>query len=117
MIETYFKRNEMECPCCKELVEDKRFTEMMYSLRILLDIPLKINSWYRCEKHNKVVGSKSDNHPQGMAADILCCGGTTRLYLIEGILKVGFKRMGLHQNFVHVDNTNKKSSLWVYYDI
>ena len=116
-IPTYFIEKEIACPCCGFIVVDTRFLEMMYALRTLFNRPLNINSWCRCEKHNKEVGSTSKNHTRGKAADIRCVdngNGWMRQKLMSCIIRTGFKRIGIHENFIHVDNMELVSSIWIY---
>ena len=74
---SHFSLNEFKCKCCRQLPEDEQaFTEEL--IRKVLDPvrdkfgkPIKVNSGYRCPKHNaKVGGAKHSQHLCGQAADI-----------------------------------------------
>lgn len=113
-IPTHFIEKEIACPCCGFLIVDTRFLEMMYALRTLYNRPLNINSWCRCEKHNKEVGSISQNHIKGKAADIECLDSWHRQILLKDIIAVGFKRIGIHEKMIHVDIMELPSAVWIY---
>jgi len=82
--------------------------------RMIADVPFKINSGYRCPKHNLAVGSTSENHTSGHAADIGCTAGTERIYILRGLIMAGFKRIGIRKDFIHVDDMDKVESCWLY---
>ena len=56
----YFKASEFECPCCKKTAPSRRLVGILDSARALLG-PLRINSGYRCPKHNEEVGGKKNS--------------------------------------------------------
>lgn len=78
-------------------------------LRDLLGEPIKINSGYRSEAHNKAIGGvKSSKHIKGLAADIRVKDlETDDLYLlIESLIKQGEMQeggLGVYDTFVHYD--------------
>ena len=109
-----FKLEEFDCPCCKGNAMRPKFLEMIDEARRLARIPFQINSGYRCEKHNKEVGSTSDNHPSGQAADIKCTDGLSRFKIVEALIKAGFTRIGVAKTFIHADCTDKPTSIWFY---
>ena len=90
------------------------FLDKIDEARRLAQIPFSINSGYRCPKHNKEVGSTSDNHPSGRAADIKCTDGLSRFKIVESLIKAGFKRIGVAKTFIHADNMPKQTSIWFY---
>ena len=67
----FFRPEEFICPCCGR-------GSMAYSLVFFLDLfraawgaPVRVNSGYRCEAHNKEVGgATASRHLLGCAADI-----------------------------------------------
>lgn len=72
-----FSLNEFRCKCCKELPADAWMYEehlvnnVLDPVRDAFGKPIKVNSGYRCEKHNKEVGgAKNSQHLLGQAADI-----------------------------------------------
>lgn len=72
-----FTLKEFECKCGCEMPEDvlNNVQKLAYHLQRLRDKfnkPIKINSAYRCESHNKSIGgSKKSQHKLGFAADIV----------------------------------------------
>jgi len=91
------------------------FLEVLDKARELAGVPFKINSGYRCEKHNKEVGSTSRNHTSGNAADIACTDGPTRFKIVRGLIAAGFKRIGVAKTFIHADCVEGgPTSIWFY---
>lgn len=113
-MKSYFTKEEMECPCCKELVFNQKLFDKMQALRTIYDKPIYINSWYRCKTHNLQIGSKSKNHIEGKAVDIACHEGLDRHRLLDAIFKVGFPRIGIHEWFIHVDIMPYADTIWIY---
>lgn len=100
----YFERNEFRCPCCKRVQASGWLVHLLNKARESYGKPIFINSGYRCEKHNKAVGSKSTSaHRKGLAVDLKCDNSTDRYLLIYILLQVGFKRIGIGDTFIHVD--------------
>ena len=73
----WFNLNEMKCKCCKRLPADAwMYVEQLVDhvldpVRAQFGKPIRVNSAYRCEKHNrKVGGAKNSQHLYGQAADI-----------------------------------------------
>lgn len=116
-----FTAREFICACCgAEGVKDALVFHLQ-TARDLLPVhrAIIINSAYRCEKHNKDVGGKkTSSHIKGLAADIKCGDSSYRFLLLSALIKAGFKRIGIGQNFIHCDLDPDKSQnvMWVYYD-
>ena len=57
-----FKKSEFECKCCRELPADAWMNTDALVVNLLDPVrdrfgkPIKVNSGYRCEKHNRKVG-------------------------------------------------------------
>ena len=73
----WFCLDEFRCRCCKELPADA----WMYVEHLVMNVldpvrdmfgkPIKVNSGYRCEDHNRRVGGdKNSQHLSGQAADV-----------------------------------------------
>ena len=115
----YFDESEFECKCgCGK-------NNMQYQTKLMLDVarfksdPVKfiINSGSRCEDHNdKVGGSPTSSHLKGYAVDIKYTNTSERYAIIEGLIYAGFKRIGIGQGFIHVDNDPNKTEgiIWLY---
>lgn len=115
----YFQDKEFLCKCnCGGGIDmmQPEFLGMLVKTRGLAGIPFVLDSAYRCPAHNKKIGSKSDNHPSGQAVDIKCLYSVTRYLIVVSALEVGFKRIGIHPLFVHIDNRRIEpvASIWGY---
>lgn len=85
----YFNLKEFRCKCCGQPVRqahdelesseivsniEELVRNVLDPVRGLFGKPIKVNSGYRCEKHNaKVGGARKSQHMRGQAADI-CTG-------------------------------------------
>lgn len=114
----YFSKKELECKCgiCQgDCNMHPELLKKLSQLRILLDAPIYINSGYRCKKHLKY----SRNH-DGWAVDIGCKNSVHRFALIEAALKCNFTRIGIDEEFVHLDcnpeynGTYLEKVIWPY---
>ena len=113
----HFKIEEFKCPCCGKVNMDKNFLLMIDNARERAGIPFRITSGFRCEKHNKEIGGKPDSaHLISHAADIFTYSSSDRLKIIKALLDVGFRRIGIARNFIHVDNDPSKpwGVMWLY---
>lgn len=114
----YFKPEEFVCPCgCKSGFVEESLIKMLNQARSLYGHPIKINSGYRCEKHNKEVGGKPDSaHLHGQAADLDITDSESRYALLKVLYRCGFERIGVGSNLIHVDVsiTLPRPRLWTY---
>ena len=119
-----FKRQEFECKCgCDmplEVYENViKLAGQLQTLRDYLGRPIKINSAYRCPKHNaKCNGSKRSQHLFGKAADITIQSlKPIEVYaIIEDLIDFGVMLqggLGLYDTFVHYD-IRKTRARWDY---
>lgn len=111
---TNFKPIEFACKCgiCQNQKIDFIFVKKLQKLREKLDKPIKINSGYRCENHNKSVGGVAgSSHMAGIAADLSCDDMTgPEMY---NVAKDIFDSIGVAKDFIHVDDRPGKR-LWFY---
>ena len=92
----YFKRNEFACRCCGENPITDEFVRKLDIARDIAGIPFNINSGFRCKKHNEAVGGvENSSHLKGIAADILVKDENSRFKILEGLIRAGFKRIGI----------------------
>lgn len=113
----HFELYEFECPCCRKNNMDEIFLEMLDEARDIAQVPFKITSGFRCENHNRAVrGVKNSSHTLGLAADIVVETNHLRLLIISALCKVGFIRIGIAKDFVHVDVDHNKpqETMWLY---
>ncbi len=113
----YFKKNEFDCKCNCGLnnISDK-LIEKLDKARFLASVPFVINSACRCNIHNKNVGGSFDSsHKKGLAIDIEVTDSIQRFNIINALLFVGFKRIGIYKDFIHVDIDITKTDSVVWY--
>lgn len=113
----YFKVSEFDCPHCKRNEMNQNFLERLDKAREYAATPFIISSGYRCQSHNEEVGgSETSSHLKGLAVDLVVRDSAQRYKILMGLLGAGFNRIGLGENFVHVDYDTSKSShvIWVY---
>jgi hypothetical protein len=115
-MKNYFPEKDMACKCCGVSKMQPSTIEKLNKAREIAGFPFKINSAYRCEKHNKAIGSNSIVHPLGYAADISCTESRKRFIIIDALLKAGFRRIGVHKQFIHADDcpTRDQDVVWFY---
>lgn len=95
----------------------QRILNMIDNARVLAGVPFVITSGSRCASHNKRIGgSPTSSHLEGVAIDIATDNSAYRLKIIEALIEVGFGRIGIAKNFVHVDTDVSKPQniMWVY---
>jgi len=115
----YFKIDEFSSPDLPNsgINMDANFLSMLDDARHMADIPFKINSGYRTKEHNSKVGGKEkSSHLKGKAADISCSSSRERWIIITALQDAGFNRIGIANNFIHVDSDENKSPnvIWTY---
>ncbi len=126
----YFSASEFACSCCGKTNPAQSLVSVLDSVRKVLG-PLRINSSYRCEKHNKAVGGtdKSWHLPRDgvvYAADITYVDPSKRhgTYMLRLYIELenAARRLGpnygigLYENFVHFDTRPTKPARWFKYN-
>jgi len=123
----HFELSEFDSPDEKgsgKKYMDCTFLSMLDDARRIAGIPFRITSGYRTPSHNAYVGGslpdpmrnkKGSSHLYGYAADIACNSGQQREIIVAALIKAGFRRIGIAQNFIHCDNDpDKSNSIWLY---
>lgn len=114
----YFSLEEFDSPDLPNsgINMDSEFLKMLDTARDTAGVPFKITSGYRSKEHNeKVGGVPNSSHLRGYAADIACVAGGDRYIILNALIKAGFKRIGVANTFIHVDNDpDKPNSVWTY---
>ena len=90
---------------------------ILQPLRDKFDVPININSGYRCLKLNAAVGGvASSQHVMGQAADIVV-EGKKPIEVAEMIVEMGlpYDQIGLYDTFVHVSVSSRQRG-HVFYD-
>lgn len=103
----------------KEWIKDKLkpLCQILEKVREKFGKPIKITSGYRTLSHNrKVGGSKTSTHLQGIAADFVISGVSTKqiFAFLDELQKNGeIPKGGLHayKTFVHID-TRGRNARW-----
>jgi len=114
----YHPDKRFECPCCKENWIDIRLERFVWQIEVEVKEKLKITSGYRCEKHNREVGgSETSSHLKGLAVDIGIDRSRLRYRVIGAAIRLGFHRIGIGKNFLHLDIDRQKDMrvIWLYY--
>lgn len=105
----FFKVEEFECPCCGQNEMQHEVIRLLDHARGIAGVPFIITSGYRCVKHNKDVGGIGQSaHLGGWAADIATTNSTQRFLINKGLVKAGFPRLIIHQNYIHADFDRSK---------
>ena len=112
-----FLAREMICPCCNQegIKDDLVFHLQMAHDMLPIHRVMIVTSGYRCPAHNREVGGVEDSaYMKGLAADIKCEDSSHRFMLIKAFMKVGFTRIGVYENFIHVDldKTKPQKVIW-----
>ena len=96
---------------------DSKFLEKLDYARHNAGIPFKINSGYRTEIHNALVGGRiGSSHLKGLAVDIAYNGSRERYIILNALMSVGINRLGIGKSFIHCDLDNSKDQdvIWLY---
>ena len=115
----YFSSSEFDSPDSVGSGEkmNVEFIEKLTIARRLSNIPYIINSGYRTISQNRKIGGVSNSsHCKGLAVDIACSTSQDRYKILQGLIKAGFKRIGISRTFIHVDYDKDKVQLvsWLY---
>lgn len=90
---------------------------VLQPLRDKFDVPIHINSGYRCLKLNAAIGGvPSSQHVMGQAADIVV-EGKKPIEVAEMIVEMGlpYDQLGLYNEFVHVSVSSRQRNQ-IFYD-
>lgn len=116
----YFSSTEFDSPDIpgsgKQM--DEIFILMLHEARIFAGIPFVIVSGFRSSTYNKKVGGvMNSTHLTGIAADIYYKDSKQCFTIIDALLHVGFNRIGINNNSIHVDfsKTKPQNVIWNYY--
>lgn len=110
----YFTDSELKCKCCGKFIFDQDFLDRLNHAREIAGFPFNVNSGYRCEKHNRAVGSTSLNHVDGKAADIKCADSWDRYRMVAAMIQAGIPGIGIGKTFVHGDTNRTTPCIWTY---
>ena len=108
-----FNLSEFECthPNHRHVRVYDELVEKLQLLRDRLNVPLVINSAYRCPERNKQVGGADNSqHLYGKAADISLHTIPLQIEEIKRIARqIGFTGVGLYNSFIHLDVRHRQA--------
>lgn len=115
LFDSNFISEEFQCPHCGEVVIDARLVMALQEVRERVGTAVRVNSGYRCQKHNAAIGGAlNSQHLQGIAADFQVKGKTVQelLGVVEDIPWVN--GIGVMEGALHVDVRRGPRVYWVY---
>ena len=88
----------------------------LQALRESCNFGFKINSGYRCEKHNSKVSKNSKgDHARGLAVDVSCDHRYKRAkILLYALNSRYFKDVAIDKGFIHLGKGKKKQGIGIY---
>lgn len=99
-----FTPRELACKGSGALLVDEGALDRLQEVRQRIGRPLRINSAYRSEAHNRAEGgSPTSLHKLGRAFDVALSTGVSRERLTAMAKAAGFTGIGQYDSFVHVD--------------
>jgi hypothetical protein len=114
----FFKLEEFDSPDAKGSGVNMQHStvQMLDEARALAEIPFVINSGFRTKSHNAAIGGAENSaHLRGFAVDIRCQSQTNFERVALAVIAVGFRRIGAHHSFIHVDNDpSLPTTTWQY---
>lgn len=94
---TYFKPEEIEGL-------DAELVAKLDWARGRSGVPFIITSGRRTPEDNeRVMGVDASAHIKGLAVDLRCSDSTARYKMLQALLLVGFKRLGVYDKHLHCD--------------
>src|SRR5210317_2624941 len=112
----YFTLDEFDCKETGQNKMSNNFLIMIDRLREECGFPFVITSGYRAPEHSAEKDKLTKGrHTQGIAADIAVSNGYQRYLVVEKAIELGFKGIGVANDFVHVDLRNTEEPvMWTY---
>ena len=115
----YFKESEFQAcsPACSLQDMDQTLMNRLDRARELAGIPFVLTSAYRSTEWDRGKGrSGTGAHTIGVAVDIRCNTSRNRFLIVQALLHVGFRRIGIADNFIHVDGSAEHDDMviWTY---
>ena len=115
-----FSKREFECNCgCENNNISETLVNLLQNVRDLTGRSIHITSGIRCKDYNdKIGGVKNSAHVPadlgtgegevGHAVDVFISNSSNRFELLEAVFPVGFIRLGIGHNFLHLDIDKRK---------
>jgi zinc D-Ala-D-Ala carboxypeptidase len=112
----YFTPEEFaKCiPACRIDDLNHQLLKMLDEAREKAFVPFIINSAYRTKEYEIKKGRTGfSSHCKGLAVDIKCNDSIDRFLIIKALIDTGFRRIGIYENFLHVDiDESKPNCIW-----
>lgn len=119
IISKYFKEEEFKrcSPSCS--LQDMKQTTMnkLDVAREIAGIPFVLTSAFRSSEWDKLKGrSGTGAHTLGCAIDVGCNTSQYRFFIVNALLKAGFRRIGINKSFIHADDSeiHIQEVIWLY---
>ena len=96
---------------------DATFMGKLDTAREISGVPYVITSGIRTREANRAAHGVPDSaHLTGHACDILTKDSSQRWRILFGLIRAGFTRIGISQEFIHVDDCPNKTPrvCWTY---
>ena len=122
----YFNYSEFDSPDVQGSGQmmNKELLKKLDKIREIVGEPIIITSGFRTPAHNEDVGGKmpdengngGSSHLKGLAVDIAIRHSRMRFKLISALFEVGINRIGIADNFIHIDIDPDKDEnvIWTY---
>lgn len=114
----FFKEYEFDSPDLPGSGEKMNwdFVLVLNWLRLWVGQMLLINSGYRTPVHNLAIdGSEDSSHMKGLAVDIKCYTNELRFKIVKYALILGFERIGVYKDHIHLDMDKSKPAKIMWY--
>ena len=112
----YFSQREFHRVGCDYSDCDSGALAMLDSMRIFYGKPIILTSAFRTPERNKLFGGTPNSaHLRGLAFDLRCTADQ-RYDMVHCAILAGFTRIGIGNNFIHVDcdETLPSPRIWTY---
>ena len=123
-----FDHSEVACKCGECKGQARISHDLMLALQTIRDKlgPLSINSGIRCSRHPESKDRPTSSHiPRdlddlegkcGHAVDVNAENSRHKFKIVEAAIRVGIRRIGVGNSFIHLDNDKTKSQavMWTY---
>lgn len=91
------------------------FMNRLQTARDIAGLPFCINSAYRSVSYEKRKGrSGKSMHCLGRAVDVSCKDSVSRYRIVNSALQAGFHGIGIGKNFIHLDDRESSTLIWLY---
>lgn len=107
--ETAVANGISNCPVSLSIVQNlQQLQDVLTAIETILGVDIIVNSGYRCEELNRLVGGVTDSwHIYGLAADIRVentakCTLTDLKNLCKELRKTRFSEIVIHDTYVHI---------------